>query len=271
MKTSKISYFISCFFFVQLLAAQVSICSWNIMNLGKSKSESELKFMALTLSKYDVIAIQEVVAGEGGAQAVSKLVAILQTKGTKWDYAISNPTTSTNKASKERYAFIWKTAKLQRIGKSWLDQNYQKEIDREPFMSTFQYGKKSFTLVSFHAVPKKKNPASEIKYFKFFPALYPKLNLVFLGDFNCSQSHTVFNPLKKMGYKPVFTNQKTSLRQKCKNNDCLASEYDNIFYTSSKINCSAKGVIPFYTSFTSLKEARKISDHIPVWSILVFK
>lgn len=251
--------------------AQVSVCSWNIMNLGKSKSDSELKFIALTLTKYDVIAIQEVVAGEGGAQAVSKLVALLQTKGTKWDYAISDPTSSVNKASKERYAFIWKTAKVKRIGNSWLDQNYQKEIDREPFMSTFQYGKKSFTLVSFHAVPKKKNPASEIKYFKFFPALYPKLNLVFLGDFNCPQSHTVFNPLKKLGYKPVFTNQKTSLRQKCKNKDCLASEYDNIFYTTSTISCVSKGVIPFYTSFTSLKEARKISDHIPVWGVLVIK
>lgn len=251
--------------------AQVSVCSWNIMNLGKSKSDSELKFIALTLTKYDVIAIQEVVAGEGGAQAVSKLVALLQTKGTKWDYAISDPTSSENKASKERYAFIWKTAKVKRIGNSWLDQNYQKEIDREPFMSTFQYSKKSFTLVSFHAVPKKKNPASEIKYFKFFPALYPKLNLVFLGDFNCPQSHTVFNPLKKLGYKPVFTNQKTSLRQKCKNKDCLASEYDNIFYTTSTISCVSKGVIPFYTSFTSLKEARKISDHIPVWGVLVIK
>lgn len=251
--------------------AQVSVCSWNIMNLGKSKSESELKFMALTLSKYDVIAIQEVVAGEGGAQAVSKLVAILQTKGAKWDYAISNPTTSINKASVERYAFIWKTAKVKRLGISWLDQNYQKEIDREPFMSTFQYGKKSFTLVSFHAVPKKKNPASEIKYFKFFRNLYPKLNLVFLGDFNCSQSHMVFNPLKKLGYKAVFTNQKTSLRQKCKNNDCLASEYDNIFYAASTISCTSKGVIPFYTSFTSLKEARKISDHIPVWGVLIMK
>lgn len=251
--------------------AQVSVCTWNIMNLGKSKSQSELYFMAITLSKYDVVAIQEVVAGEGGAQAVAKLASILQTKGEKWNYVISNPTTSTNKASKERYAFLWKIAKVTQIGKGWLDQNYQKEIDREPFMSTFQYDKKRFTLVSFHAVPKKKNPASEIKYFKFYPNLYPNLNLIFLGDFNCSQSHTVFNPLKKMGYMPVFTNQKTSLRQKCKNKDCLASEYDNIFYAPSKISCLSKGVNSFYTSFSTLKEARKISDHIPVWSVFKLK
>ena len=132
-------------------------------------------------------------------------------------------------------------------------------------MGTFQYKGKSFTIVSFHAVPKKKNPASEIKYFKFFTNKYPKLNLVFMGDFNCPQSHSVFFPIKKNGFSSVFKNQKTSLRQKCINNDCLASEYDNIFYKLSRIKIVKSGIVPFYKSFKSLKEARKISDHIPIW------
>lgn len=172
--------------------SQVSVCSWNIMNLGKSKSDSELEVMANAIKSYDIISIQEVVAGYGGAKAVSRLVSILNTKGAKWEYIISNPTTSSNPSSRERYAFIWKPSIVKKIGNCWLDQNYQKEIDREPFMGTFLYKGKSITLVSFHAVPKKKNPASEIKYFKFFPKLYPKLNLFFLGDFNCPQSHNVF-------------------------------------------------------------------------------
>ena len=121
-----------------LVFSQVSICSWNIMNLGKSKSNSELEVMANSIKSYDVIAIQEVVAGPGGAQAVSRLVAILNTKGAKWDYSISQTTTSSNSASREKYAFLWKTSKVKKIGKCWLDQNYQKEIDREPYMGTFQ-------------------------------------------------------------------------------------------------------------------------------------
>jgi uncharacterized protein with GYD domain len=39
----------------------------------KSKSDVEINFIANTLGAYDVIAIQEVVAGYGGAQAVAKL------------------------------------------------------------------------------------------------------------------------------------------------------------------------------------------------------
>jgi deoxyribonuclease-1-like protein len=241
------------------------------MNLGKSKSDTELEVMANAIKDFDVIAIQEVVAGRGGAQAVSRLVAILNNKGAKWDYAISEITTSDNPSSRERYAFVWKPSKIKKLGKCWLDQNYEKEIDREPFMGTFSYKGKSFTLVSFHAVPKKKNPEKEIKYFKFYPKLYSKLNLIFMGDFNCSQSNTVFNPLKSDSFNPILVNQKTSLRQKCIQNDCLASEYDNLFYDSKQMFVSKKGVVLFYKIFPSVKVARKISDHLPIWCNIDFK
>jgi deoxyribonuclease-1-like protein len=68
-----------------------------------------------------------------------------------------------------------------------------------------------------------------------------------------------------MGYAPVFQNQKTTLKQKCKGDNCLASEFDNIFYKPNSINNINSGVISFHKNFNSLKEARKISDHIPIW------
>ena len=68
-----------------------------------------------------------------------------------------------------------------------------------------------------------------------------------------------------MGYKPILIGQKTSLKQNCINNQCLASEFDNIFYNASKINNIDSGVVLFYEDFNSLKEARMISDHIPIW------
>jgi len=271
MLFKKQTFFLLVFLFLTLLSnAQVSVCSWNLMNFGKSKSDSELEFIATTVNKYDVIAIQEVVAGNGGAQAVARLVNILNNKGSQWDYAVSDPTTSDNPSSKERYAYVWKPSKVKKIGKCWLDQNFQKEIDREPYMSTFEYKGKLFTTASFHAVPKKKNPESEIKYFKLLPALYPTLNLIFMGDFNCPQSNTVFTPLKKMGYENSLSNQKTSLKQKCIQQECLASEYDNMFYNSGKTKLKQAGIVSFYNQFVTNKEARKISDHIPIWSFFEF-
>ena len=252
------------FTFHVFASAQVKLLSWNIENLGKSKSDSTIMYIAENVKNYDIIAIQEVVAGYGGAQAVARLADELNRKGTKWDYSISDPTSSSAYKT-ERYAFIWKTSKVKKIGKAWLEQKYHLEIDREPYFCTFQYEGKQFTVVNFHAITKKRQPETEIKYFKFIPNEYPNLNLIFAGDFNCPQSHTVFNPLKKMGYRSILVGQKTSLKKECREELCLASEFDNMYFNTAKIKSLDSGVIHFYKTFNSLKEARKISDHIPIW------
>lgn len=247
---------------------QVKICSWNIQHFGKSKSNEEISFMANTLKEFDIIAIQEVVAGNGGPQAVARLADELNRKGQKWDYVLSEPTQGTPYSS-ERYAYIWKTAIVQRSGKPWLEKNYELEIDREPYLMDFKYEGTGFTLVSLHAIPKSKQPETEIKYLKFIPAIYPDKNLVFLGDFNLAQSNSVFIPLKNMCYQPVLVDKKTSLRTKC-TPDCLASEYDNIFIETEKVQLIMSGVVHFYKSFSDLKAARTISDHLPVWAEINF-
>ena len=255
---------IVCFLFiVSLLNAQIKLLSWNLENFGKSKSGQEISFIANTVKDYDIIAIQEVVAGYGGAQTVAKLADELNRKGSKWDYVVSNPTSSSAYKT-ERYAFLWKTASVKLIEKPWLEKKYHLEIDREPYYATFECKGKQFTLANFHAITKSKQPETENKYVKFLPAAYPNLNLVFMGDFNCPQSHTVFNPLRKLGYKNVFKNQKTSLQKDCDGNNCLASEFDNIWFNEAKVTIKNSKALLFYQSFTTLKEARKISDHIPI-------
>ena len=246
-----------------LCHSQVKVVSWNVEHLGKSKTATEIKFMAKILRDFDVAAIQEVVAGHGGAQAVAQLADELNRTGSKWDYVISDPTSSSAYKT-ERYAFLWKTAVVKKIGKPWLEQKYTLEIDREPFYCTFDYKGQPFTLVNFHAITKNLQPETEIKYFKFLPDLYPKLNLIFVGDFNCPQSHSVFNPLKKLGYQPLLIAQKTTLKKDIKNGEYLHSEFDNMFY-SPKVNKRNGGIILFYTNFKTLPEARSVSDHLPIW------
>ena len=244
---------------------QVRLCSWNIQDIGKSKSDREIGFMANTIKDFDIVSIQEVVAKDsGGAQAIARLADALNRMGGKWDYTLSNSTSSSAYRS-ERYAFLWKPSKVTKMGKAWLEKKYSLEIDREPYLATFKAGDKLFTVVNFHAITKSLQPETEIKYFKFLPAEYPNLNLIFCGDFNCPQSHSVFNPLKSMGYKPTFINQKTSLRQECFNGNCLASEFDNFFFNTSMFKLSHSGITLFFNSFESIKEAKKISDHVPVW------
>ncbi|RKS00570.1 endonuclease/exonuclease/phosphatase family protein [Flavobacterium sp. 102] len=260
MKSKLLLIFLS---LTTILNAQVKTLTWNVENLGNSKSDSTITYIANTVKAYDIVALQEVVAGEGGAQAVAKLAAELNRKGAKWDYAISDPTSSSAYKT-ERYAFLWKTAKVRLVNKPWLEKKYSLLIDREPYYATFEYNKKQFTLANFHAITKSKQPETEIKHFKNLPAQYPNLNIVFLGDFNCPQSHTVFNPLKKMGYKPAFIDQKTSLKRSCENDNCLSNEFDNVWYNSDKILVKNPKAIHFYNDFNDFAKAKEVSDHIPL-------
>ena len=250
-------------FFIQGCFAQVTLVTWNLKNFGKSKTDEQIRYMSNLLCNYDIIAIQEVVTGVEGAQKVAQLADELNRKGAKWDYIVSDPTNSTGQKS-ERYAYLWKTKNIKLKQRAFLENKFDKNIEREPYIAIFEFEKKSFGIASFHAVPKKSNPETEIKYLKYFPEEYPNINF-FVGDFNLAQSHSVFNPLKDLGFKPLFQNQKTSLKQECKNGECLANPLDHIFYKESKIKIINKGVILFYNDFKNLKEARKLSDHIPVY------
>lgn len=250
--------FLSCSSF-----AQVKLCSWNLCDMGKSKSEASIAFMAKVLKDYNLVALQEIVAGPEGAKAVARLVQVLNRTGVKWDYCLSAPT-SGSRQKKERYAFLWKTSVISKKGDAWLDRHFAAEIEREPYLATFTYKGKAFTLVNFHAITKRLQPETEIKYFKFFPEKYSGLNLVFTGDFNCPQSHSVFNPLRKNGYAPALSGAKTTLKNKC-GTTCTASEFDNFFFKTSRLTVLGKGALPFYIPFPTLHEARKVSDHLPIW------
>lgn len=252
------------FFLAAFGQRPLTVCSWNIQNLGKSKSAAEIEFIANTLREFDVVAIQEVVAGPEGPKAVARLHDALNRKGFKWDYVISQ-NTSGSKGASERYAFLWKTSRVNIADTAFLDQKFRNEIEREPFIIHLAVEGKILTLVSFHALPKSKQPAKEIRYFQFYPQIYAKGPLLFCGDFNTPQSHSVFNPMKKQGYSPALEGKKTTLRQKCLNDGCLASEYDNFFFRPDQVKLRKAGVVHFYESFADVKKAREISDHLPVF------
>ena len=67
-----------------------------------------------------------------------------------------------------------------------------------------------------------------------------------------------------MGFESAFINQKTSLKKECDGSNCLASEFDNIWFNKSRIKKTKSEALSFYESFPTLKEAHTISDHIPI-------
>ena len=242
---------------------EISLISWNIKDFGKTKNNEELNKIAEIVRDVDVLAIQEVVAGFGGAQAVAKLTDILNRKGSKWDYVISDPTNSPKYVS-ERYAIIWKTHRIKIKNRGWLISELDSLIDREPFLLHFYMDGKQFTVVDYHSRPYNKNPESEIKALSKFVLDSLKTPVLIAGDFNVDEKMPIFYMLKNAGYKATISNQKTTLKRTCKRNDYLNYPIDNIFY-SKNIHKVKGGVIDFVRFCDQLEEARKLSDHLPVF------
>jgi endonuclease/exonuclease/phosphatase family metal-dependent hydrolase len=248
-------------------ATTARVVTWNLYNFGQSKNDSEIAFIAETLRDADVVAVQEVSTGPAGAQAVARLDAELDRKGFSWDYRVSDPTTGDGS---ERYAFLWKPSRLRLVGTPWLEESLAGPIDREPFCARFEHRKtgRTFLVASLHAVPTSKDPEREIALLDRLHRHYESDHLVILGDFNLDEDDEAFRALTSLGYAPVLDDQKTSLRRKRKSGPMghLASEYDNVFVETGPLRVTSTGVVDFTGSFSTLKDARDISDHLPVYA-----
>ena len=237
--------------------------SWNIRDFGKTKNSDELERIANITKDADILAIQEVVAGFGGAQAVAKLTDILNRKGSKWDYVISNPTNSPKYAT-ERYAFVWKTKHIKIKNRGRLISELETIIDREPFLLEFYTDNKKISILNFHSRPFNKNPEAEIMALTKYITQSIKGALIVAGDFNVSEKETVFDALKSKGYACAISDQKTTLKRTCDQNSYLNYPIDNIFY-SREVKNTECGIIDFVRFCENLEKARKLSDHLPVF------
>lgn len=262
-KTLLISLHLLFTLFIFSQQKEFHLVSWNIQDFGKTKNSEELEQIAQLVRDADIIALQEVVSGYGGAQAVAKLTDILNRKGAQWDYVISNPTKSPKYAT-ERYAFVWKTKHIKIKNRGKLIKELETLVDREPFMLDFYVLGQKLTLLNFHSRPHNKNPEAEITAITKFISMLPATSMIIAGDFNVNESHLVFNDLKSLGFKSAISKEKTTLKRLCNDFEYRNHPIDNIFYSPHFVK-TASGVIDFVRTCENLEQARKLSDHLPVY------
>lgn len=251
---------------VQTETGTIRLVTWNLYNFGRSKNDEEIAFIAEQLRDFEVVAIQEVSTSPPGPQAVAQLDAALDRKGFQWDYRISDPTTGDGS---ERYAYLWKPSRVRLVGQAWLEPSLADPLDREPYLARFEDrgSKQQILVASLHAVPRSKDPEHEVALLDRLHHRYESDHLIILGDFNLDEDHAAFDALRTRGYAHVLDEQPTSLRRKRRDgpNGHLASEYDNIFYETAPLRAARSGIVDFTTSFETLRAARSISDHLPVY------
>ncbi|MEM8527292.1 MAG: endonuclease/exonuclease/phosphatase family protein [Bacteroidota bacterium] len=259
-----------------LLFAQdnLSILTWNIKDLGRTKGAEEIEAMARIMRDYDLIAIQEVVAKDpAGAQKVAAISELLNRMGDKWDYRISDPTQSPSPHIRERYAYLWKTSKLNTIEKPYLDEVLASICDREPYIAQFKTKDDHiFYTVNFHSRPYNKHPEWEVATFANYTERLASSNVIILGDFNMNEEHEVWEDLYAQGFQPAIRNTATTLKRQCTTEGVYVNHaIDNIYFNAHVFQKIESGRIDFVGGCDQLEKARAISDHLPVYVELEFK
>lgn len=244
-----------------------TLASWNMQNLGRTKNPDELKEIANTLRNFDIVALQEVVAKDpAGAQAVAKIADELNRMGAKWDYRISDPTKSPSVYISERYAFLWKTAKVSLVHRAYLDEELEDLCNREPYIAAFKLKGESdpFYVINFHSRKHDDRPEEEIIHFLDYPKRLNSNRIIIAGDFNLDENHQVWKPFYRNGFKSSLQNTPTTLKMKCKDDEYLNHAIDNIYFASD-IKPLHSGSIDIVSACAELESARRISDHLPVF------
>ena len=170
------------------------LATWNIRKFGDNRRSESLHYIAEIISRFDLVAIQEITNDMTGLE---KLVALL---GPNWDYIVTDSTEGKSGGG-ERMAFIYDKCKVffrKMAGEivlpdsKLIDKDNNWQFARTPFTVAFQAGWFRFVLTTVH-VYYGKNTAEDSRRVQEINAISDFLkarakkedeNYILLGDFN---------------------------------------------------------------------------------------
>lgn len=128
------------------------LATWNIREFSDNRRTESLYYIAEIVSRFDLVAIQEVAANLGGLERLVRLL------GPSWDYIVTD-TTDGSAGGSERMAFVYDRAKIsfrKLAGEITLPSGKlikgEKQFARTPFLVSFQAGWFKFMIATVHII-----------------------------------------------------------------------------------------------------------------------
>ncbi len=251
---------------------QITAGAFNIQVFGTSKASKEdvMNILSGIICRYDIIAIQEIRDSSG--TAIQELMDDVKAKNPAYRYVIGERLGRTS--SKEQYAYIYNTAKVELTG---TPQTYPEEqgtdpFHREPFIASFKSADGDFiaTFATIHTDPDEAEEeiAALSGVAEYCTTILPDDEMVILmGDFNADCSY--FNeddmqcPLRASEYTWLIGNEHDTTTK------TTVCTYDRIVVYGDHhgLYTGDSGVMRFdeiYGIGQELTEA--VSDHYPVYA-----
>ena len=246
----------------------VRVASFNIQVFGVSKmgKPEVVDVLAKVVRRFDVVAIQEVRSAD--QTVLPRFVDAINATGRRYAHVMGPRLGRTS--SKEQYAYVYDTERVELVpGSVYTVPDPQDLLHREPLVARFQVraapGEEGFscTLVNIHTDPDETDQeldALDDVYLTVRNNAPDEDDVILLGDLNVDE-----NKLGELGQLPGITHVVYGVPT----NTIGKSTYDNlVFDRQSTTEFTGRwGVLDLMGDYgLSLEEAKRVSDHLPVWA-----
>lgn len=249
--------------------AETRIASWNIRNLGWDNGK-DYAALAEVGSRFDLIAVQEVMSEEGIARFEAGLEA---RTGTEWDRLCSH--LIGRGSYREMYCFTWRADRVSWVEGAVVYTDNRDLFAREPFSAVFEtHDRVPFLAATLHAIYGEDVAGREAEaralrsYHDWLAATFPDVPILLMGDFNLPPTNPAWAPMGEVAY-PLIQDAGTTLSSI---DGRFANLYDNIWVDAgTDLPVSGYGRVEFPRQILDMdhETARdRVSDHIPVYVTL---
>lgn len=258
------------------VAGTVSVASWNLQVFGQTKAGKPevMKYLVDVLSRFDLIAVQEI--RDAAGTAITKLVDELNAAADGRYGVLVGPREGST-SSKEQYAFIYSKALFSPLSTyRYADSNGT--FERPPWaveleLSDAPAGTPPFLVVNVHTKPDaavKEISALADVYEAVAEQYHGNTNVLTVGDYNCGCSYVTKSEYSQIRF---YTETQTFKWYIPNSADTMVSSdcpYDRIVvgtgeFLRQALVASTAGAFDFEQYFGLTKdEALDVSDHLPV-------
>ncbi len=216
--------------FTNAYAADIALASWNIRILSdNSRDDAELRQIASIITRYDILAVQEL-------RDEKVLMRLQRMLPAEWDYIVSDPV---GRGVKERYAYLFNRELVEPIGQAYIFPDPYDLFIREPFVAHFRIDGFDCTLATIHTIygdaiadRRGENSRLDDVMERIDAANGREDDLILLGDFNLPPDDPGW---ELSGYRNTISSwEMTTISD--------SSSYDNIWInTASELDITISG------------------------------
>ena len=247
----------------------ISIGTFNIQVFGSTKlaDPNVMDVLVKIARQFDCLAIQELRSKD--QTIIPRFVEMINANGSQYRYEVGHRLG--NSMSKEQYVYLYDSTRIEKVQPGFTVPDHGNRLHREPWVCTFRTRTAdpsqsfTFSLVNIHTDPDettKELAALYDVYWWLRQLLNQEDDLILLGDFN--EAPRNLGPLRQI---PGMT---AVIPDGIPTNTAKTKGFDNILFhhQATAEYTGQAGVMDLMQTFALTSEqAKKVSDHMPVWAL----